>query len=139
MIDYGIAGYKTRYIYFIYREGEDMAKYLFVAQSDCIEANKEEEFNRWLEEIHIPDIFKTSGIVKATRYVNTDPATNKRPKNMVVYEIETDDIKKFDVELNKVIKEVEAAGRILNSMVPERAYPFAMTYYLQVSSLTKKK
>jgi hypothetical protein len=116
-----------------------MPKYLFIAQSDCSDPKREVEFTKWLEEIHVPDIFKTPGIVKATRYTNTDPSTNKRPKNMVVYEIETDDIKKFDASLGKVIKEVEAAGRILNIMVPEKAYPFATTYYEQVSSPKTKK
>jgi hypothetical protein len=111
-----------------------LARYLFVAQSDCADTTREEEFDKWLEEIHIPDIFKTPGIVTATRYVNTDPGTNKRPKNMVVYEIETDDIKKFEVELGKVVRGVEKAGRILNIMVPEKAYPFATTFYEQVSS-----
>lgn len=30
-----------------------------------------EQFTKWYEDIHIPDIFKTSGIKKAYRYVTT--------------------------------------------------------------------
>jgi hypothetical protein len=116
-----------------------MPKYLFIAQSDCSDPKKEKKFMKWLEEVHVPDIFKTPGIVSATRYVNNNSAANKRPKNMVIYEIETDDINKFDAELGKVIKEVEKAGRILDIMVPERAYPFATTFWEQTSSPIKKK
>lgn len=114
-----------------------MSKYLFVAQSDCSEPAKQEEFNKWLKEIHIPDILKTPGIVKATLYKNIDPGTNKRPENMVLYEIEIDDIKKFGKDLNSVVKDVEAAGRILNIMVPEKTYPFALTLYKEDTSYKK--
>jgi hypothetical protein len=114
-----------------------MPRYLFVAQSDCSEPAKEEEFNKWLKEIHIPDILKTPGIVKATLYKNTDPGANKRPANMVIYEIEIDDIEQFGEDLNRVVKDVEAAGRILNIMVPEKAYPFALTLYKKDSSYKK--
>jgi hypothetical protein len=114
-----------------------MAKYLFIAQSDCGDSTREKEFDRWLDEVHIPDILDTPGIIQASRYINTDPENNKRPKYMVIYEIEIEDINKFDAALSQVIKKIESAGRILNILVPERAYPFKTTYYQQVRTYKK--
>jgi hypothetical protein len=115
-----------------------MPKYLFVAQSDCADASKNEEYQNWLKEIHIPDIFfNTPGIQNATLYVNTNPADNKRPEYMVVYQIETDDVSRFAGDLDKTVKRVDSAGRVSKLLVPEKAYPFALTFYKEVSSFKK--
>jgi hypothetical protein len=114
-----------------------VAKYLFIAQSDCGDPKREQEFNEWLDSTHIPDVLDLPGIVRAARYINTDPAGNKRPKYVAVYEIETDDINKFDQALHQRIKQLDAAGRVLNVLVPEKAYPFATTYYMQVNTFEK--
>ncbi len=114
-----------------------MAKYLFIAQSDCSDPAREEEFKEWLDQVHVPDIIVAPGIQKASSFINIDPAGNQRPKYMVIYEIETDDIHKFSEEFGRVIKKAEKAGRILDIMVPEKAYPFAVTFYQKVKNYRK--
>ena len=118
-----------------------MAKYLLVVQVDCADPLREKELNDWYEDIHIPDVLKTTGAVKATRYINLSPEINKRPKYVTLYEIETEDIKEFDRLLNEGVKKAEAAGRMSNLLVPESHYPFQPPYYKEISSRkrTKKK
>ena len=118
-----------------------MAKYLFIVQADCADPLREKEMNDWYEKIHIPDVLKATGAVKATRYINLSPETNKRPKYVALYEIETDDIKEFDRLLMDSVKKAEAAGRMSNLLVPESHYPFQPAYYKEISSRkgTKKK
>ena len=114
-----------------------MAKYLFIAQSDCADKTQEEEFCKWYDEVHIPDILATPGIVAAARYENLNPDENKRPKYVVIYEIETDDLGAFQDALNETIKKVDASGRVTNLLVMEKAYPFALTFYKRVTEFKK--
>jgi hypothetical protein len=114
-----------------------MARYLFVAQSDCADKTREEEFCRWYDDVHVPDILVTPGIIEAARYENTDPEGNKRPKYMVIYEIETDDISAFHDAFEQTVKKVDAAGRVIDLLVPEKAYPFAPTFYKKVAEFKK--
>jgi hypothetical protein len=114
-----------------------MEKYLFIAQCDCNDPAREKDFIEWLDNIHIPDALATPGFVLADRYININPEENKRPKYMAIYEIETNDIKKFDAEFHKTMKKMEESGRIASYSVPERAYPFATTYYKKVKTIKK--
>lgn len=114
-----------------------MAKFLFIAQADYSDTAQEKEFTEWMDSIHIPDVLATPGIVRAARYLNINPEENKRPKCMVIYEIETDDINKFSAALHQTIGKIEATGRVLKSAVPEQAYPFATPFYKQVKNFEK--
>jgi|WetSurMetagenome_2_1015567.scaffolds.fasta_scaffold172582_2 hypothetical protein len=118
-----------------------MSKYLFMVQADCADPAKEKELNDWYENIHVPDMLEATGAVKVTRYLNLSPGTNKRPKYVALYEIETEDIKEFDKLLMKGVKKAEAAGRMSNLLVPESHYPFEPAYYKEISTRkgTKKK
>jgi hypothetical protein len=109
-----------------------MAKYLFIAQSDCSDKTREAEFSEWLDNVHVRDILKAPGIVRATRYENIDPEGTKRPKYVIMYEIELDDINKFYAAFNKISKEIEKSGHIIDTIVPEKAYPFMLPVYKQV-------
>lgn len=114
-----------------------MAKYLFIAQCDCMDAAREKEVIEWLDNVHIPDVLATPGIVRAERYVNINFDDNKRPKYVAMYEVETDDIKKFEASLHKTLGNIQATGRVLKFAVPERAYPFATPFYQKVKTFKK--
>ena len=114
-----------------------MEKYLFIAQCDCTDPKREKEMVDWLDDIHIPDALETPGFVKADRYININPEENKRPKYMAIYEIETDDIKKFDAAFHKTMQKMADNKRISDCSVPERAYPFATTYYKKIKTIKK--
>jgi hypothetical protein len=109
-----------------------MTKYLFIAQSDCSDKTREAEFTEWMDNVHVPDILNVTGIISAARYENINPEGTKRPKNMIMYEIEIDDINKFYAALDNISKEIEASGRVVDTIVPEKAYPFAPPIYKQV-------
>ncbi len=51
-----------------------MEHWLLIVESNCIDKDRESEFNAWLDEIHIPDILSGSpGFKTAVRYVNRKP------------------------------------------------------------------
>ncbi len=68
-----------------------MAKWLLVVATNCADAAREAEFNKWYDKTHIPDIFETPGFIRATRYENTKPSEGEA-KFLATYEIETNNI-----------------------------------------------
>lgn len=66
-----------------------MGKYILVATSG-IRKGKEDEFNEWHDNIHIPDVCSLPGVTSGRRFVahSATPATST---NMAIYEIETED------------------------------------------------
>jgi hypothetical protein len=114
-----------------------MGKYLFIAQSSCTDPAREKEYFDWMDNMHIPDVLATEGIIKAERYVNINSEETKRPQTMVVYEVETEDIKKFEVALHKTLEKIGKTGRIIKIGVPEQAYPFATPFYEKAKTFKK--
>ena len=69
---------------------------------------REDEFNRWYEDTHLPEVLQVPGIVAARRYALTGlqvpgfvagrrsaltgPSAAERPRFLAVYEIETEDL-----------------------------------------------
>jgi hypothetical protein len=70
-------------------------KYTFVVLTNPT-AGKEEEFNRWYNEQHIPDVLQAKGFVAAQRFrladTQTNPNGDKSYRYLALYEIETDDL-----------------------------------------------
>src|SRR4030042_4861907 len=118
-----------------------MNKYIFVAQFDCSDKTREVEFIEWMDNVHVPEILKAPGITGAARYVNIDPGGTKRPEYVNIFAIEIDDINEFFAAFKKINKEREAAGTIIDTIIPEKAYPFSAPIYKQVAvyKVTRKK
>ncbi len=112
-----------------------MARYLFLAMADCSEPSREDEFNKWWDEIHLPDVLSVPGAVWGSRYLNTDPEGNKRPKYLAVYEFETDDIQKLEKELNDFLTKAKQAGRGIDCMVPDRSVPIKRPFFKQITPI----
>ena len=70
-----------------------MTRWVNIVETNCADALREEEFNNWYDNIHIPDILETPGFLSATRYVINEPQEG-RGKYLTVYEIETEDMDK---------------------------------------------
>jgi hypothetical protein len=71
-----------------------MAKYTFVVLTNPV-AGKEDEYNRWYNEQHIPDVLNVPGFVAAQRFRLADAQMAPGPikhKYLALYEIETDDL-----------------------------------------------
>lgn len=61
---------------------------LFLVATSCKDPTREEEFNRWYNQTHIPEIKqRVPGVKGATRYQLVDQAEGQ-PKYLAVYELE---------------------------------------------------
>lgn len=86
-------------------------KFILKVEANCKDTAREDEFNDWYNNTHIPDILETRGFVKATRYEILEPTSDKG-KYVAVYEIETDDLDDLMTAHQKNMKNKEALGRI---------------------------
>lgn len=69
-----------------------MARYYYVALSDPMEG-RDEEFDDWYRNVHIPQILDVPGFLSARRFgaVDAGAGAPRRRRHMVIYEIEADD------------------------------------------------
>jgi hypothetical protein len=69
-----------------------MAKALYVVHSRPSSPEREEEYNKWYDEVHLPDVRAVPGIVGASRYkLAGDPSTSALPEYLAIYDIDCDD------------------------------------------------
>jgi N-acyl-D-aspartate/D-glutamate deacylase len=73
-----------------------MARYLLFAFSDCKDPAREAEFNDWYTNVHLPDMLEVPGMIRATRWMSADNKENEIRKYLAMYELETDDLAKFN-------------------------------------------
>jgi len=70
-------------------------KYTFVVMTNPT-SGKEDEFNRWYNDQHIPDVLQAAGFVCAQRFkladVQNTPKVDQTHRYLALYEIETDDL-----------------------------------------------
>lgn len=78
-----------------------MARYLLFAFSDCKDPAREAEFNTWYSEMHVPDMLEVPGMISATRWTAALPEEGQRRKYLAMYELETDDLEKFDASVRE--------------------------------------
>jgi hypothetical protein len=88
-----------------------MARYLLFAFSDCKDPAREKEFNDWYDNIHMPDMLKTPGLIKATRWMSADNKENEVRKYLALYELETDNLEEFNKKMRKQGMWTFEAGR----------------------------
>lgn len=94
-----------------------MEKYLFVTYADYADPSCEDEFNDWYNNVHVPDMLETPGMISATRWENVFPKGNNRRRYMAMYEIETDDIEKFDKMLRENGRRSKERGRLSDLII----------------------
>lgn len=71
-----------------------MARGIMVVQSSPVSPDREEEFNDWYDNIHLPEICAVPGFVSGRRYKLTGAADGNdgAPAYLAIYEIEADDL-----------------------------------------------
>ncbi len=67
---------------------------------------REEEFNEWYNEVHVPMLLKAPGILRAARY-RVESAEGDLPRYLAIYEMESDE----GTKLFEESPELEAARR----------------------------
>lgn len=88
---------------------------------------KEEEFERWYDEQHVPDLFAIPGFVSAQRFRLTDAQARKEGhphRYLVVYEIDTDDLQGV---FDEIVRR-RGDGRIVHSDAFDTAGSVTHTY-----------
>jgi hypothetical protein len=66
-----------------------MAKYILVVGTAPVEG-KEAAFNKWYDEVHLPELCAIPGVKSAKRFTSTPGMPGERPY-LVIYDLETDD------------------------------------------------
>jgi hypothetical protein len=69
-----------------------MERWINILETNC-DPTREAEYNAWYDGIHLPDVLKTPGFVRARRY-ETREFRDGRGKYMALYNIDTEDIEK---------------------------------------------
>jgi hypothetical protein len=67
-----------------------MAKYNFIVFTNAT-PGQEQEFNRWYDEIHLPEVASIPGIVGGRRLALAGPADGQDHRYLAIYDLETDD------------------------------------------------
>jgi hypothetical protein len=88
-----------------------MTRYLLVTFSDPKDPAKKKEFNDWYDNMHMPDMLKTPGLLKGSRWMSADKKENEVRKYLSVYELETDNLDEFNALMRKQGMWTMKAGR----------------------------
>jgi hypothetical protein len=88
-----------------------MEKWLLTVEANCRDPSREEEFNDWYNNVHLPDILESPGFVRAIRYENTNPAEGQG-KFIAMYEIETDDLATTLAKFDEIVNARAKQGRM---------------------------
>jgi hypothetical protein len=71
-----------------------MTGWIFKVESNCADPAREQEFNDWYDNMHVPDLLKEEkAFMAASRYQEAHPQ-NGQGKFVALFELETDDIDK---------------------------------------------
>jgi hypothetical protein len=80
-----------------------MSKYTLVVLTNAVEG-REEEFNAWYDDTHIPDVLRSRGFVSAQRFriAETNPPQAFDHRYLALYDVETDDLDQFKRTLSEL-------------------------------------
>lgn len=92
----------------------DMPRAILFVLSRCTDSAREAEFNRWYNDVHIPDIFESPGILSCFRYENTHRKEGE-PHYLALYELASNDTKAIMDGLNAVMTAKRRQGRIVDT------------------------
>ncbi|MGD9142392.1 MAG: hypothetical protein PVG61_00950 [Dehalococcoidia bacterium] len=107
-----------------------MTRYLLFAFSDCKDPDREDEFNDWYSNIHLPDMLEVPGMISATRWASAEDKEEQRRKYLALYELETDSIKDFNDKVRERGMRTVKEGRF--SDLPEFDPPEIPRIYVQI-------
>ncbi|MDO8530570.1 MAG: hypothetical protein Q7T26_00135 [Dehalococcoidia bacterium] len=79
---------------------------LLAVFANCKDPTREDEFNRWYDTVHIPDVVRTPGIVDSQRYTCVYPRAGKI-QYIAAYTLDTSDFPKLDADLG-AMRQAEA-------------------------------
>jgi hypothetical protein len=108
-----------------------MPKAIFFVQTQAASPEQEDEYHRWYDETHIPQLCEIPGIVSARRFdlvgTGAGPADPSIPKHAAIYEIEADDLDEVFAEMARR----SADGRTQSSDALQRDPPPVRLLYVE--------
>jgi hypothetical protein len=110
-----------------------MEKWLLTVETNCTDPLREGEFNKWYDTIHLADILETAGIVRASRYENSNPAEGQG-KYLAMYEIETENLEQTMAAFGEKVNKIVEQGRM-----SELAVILGGCLYKQITAPIKSK
>jgi hypothetical protein len=93
-----------------------MAKATVLVFTNCADPARENEFNEWYDNTHVPDVLETPGFVGCTRYELIGDPGPGQGKFLAVYEVESDDLPSTMAGLQQRVAALAAQGRIIDSI-----------------------
>ncbi len=97
-----------------------MGKWLLIAETNCSDPAREDEYNHWYNTIHIPDVLETPGIFRATRYESNEPPEG-HGKYLAIYDVETEDIEQLSKTFGEIMTSKWVQGRMSELVAPIHA------------------
>lgn len=88
-----------------------MAQWILLVYTNCTDPSREQEFNDWYDNVHVPDVLETTDFVGCNRYVINNPGADTS-NYLATYEIETDDIDRTMMALQEQMRKKTAQGRM---------------------------
>lgn len=82
-----------------------MTRHVFIVQTEC-QPGQEKVFNDWYDEVHVPDVLKVPGFVRAQRFQTVGGLRGEMPDNrfLAIYEFEADDPASAMADLRKAMR-----------------------------------
>ena len=80
-----------------------MPKYQMIVLSNAV-AGREDEYNKWYTEVHVPDVLKVPGVVAAQRYRLAQSQRGSKPSQWqyaAIYDIDAPDLKEVQAEIGR--------------------------------------
>ncbi|HEY7294404.1 MAG TPA: hypothetical protein VH916_05145 [Dehalococcoidia bacterium] len=99
-------------------EATNAAKALLLVKTACSDPAREDEFNRWYDDVHVPDVTSVPGVIRAQRYkLDGQPSkTEPEAQYLAVYEFDTDDTRTVSRAIGAKMPEWTAAGRVIDCL-----------------------
>ncbi len=99
-----------------------MSNAIWMVATRCTDPAREEEFNRWYDEVHLPDILSIPHVVAAQRFRlardvsrSASPwAAEDGPRYLAIYELDTDDPDTILRAVGELLPRLVAAGRMID-------------------------
>jgi len=106
-----------------------MPKGVIIVYSGPADASREAEYNRWYDEVHLPEVCSIPGIVSARRFslsaTQRTPPDALTPRYAAIYELDTDDIQNVADEIGDRL--ASGAMHMSDAFVSSERYP--ATYF----------
>jgi len=87
-----------------------MKKGVWLVYTDCSDASREDEFNRWYSHTHLPDLAAAKGLVRVRRFRTLRPP-HEPSRYLALYEFESDDLEDSVTDLSRIALDLFPQGR----------------------------